>query len=110
VACPDTGLDPYFAETVLFSNKQTLTWPTSTMVDAIRGDLNAVRSAGSFVGTVMVWLATKVDTNTVTDAPDPLPGGLWYYLVRHHGRYCNEIGSWISGGTGERPGRDTELP
>jgi hypothetical protein len=111
VSCPSTGVgNVTFTQSVKFSTKTTLSWPTSQSVDVLRGNLSQVRSGATFTGSVQACLLNNVATNSVTDASTPVVGGATYYLVGSAARtYCNDVLSWSSGSPKERAGRDSSL-
>ncbi len=123
VACPSSGtlLDPPFPQTVKVS-KPTLTgaepdvsasvnWTATATVDAIRGNLNLLRSSGgNFTGTVAACIANNTNTASITDNTSPGGGGSGlYYLVRSSGQFCNSPGTWSTNHPKEVAGRHSEI-
>jgi hypothetical protein len=123
VPCPSTGnAKAVFGQNVGV-NKATLTgaepdatttvsWASSTQVDAIRGNLILLRSsAGNFTGTVLACLGNNVTgTSVPSDAVDPGAGNGFYYLVRPSvSSFCNAVASYTTGNPKEVAGRDPEI-
>jgi hypothetical protein len=109
VVCPtgNTPLLGVFPETVVASSGTTWSWSVTRGYDLLQGPLNGVFN---YVGTRSTGTGTSF-----TDAGS-LPGGTVngkYYVVRELGGFCNEIGSWTTGGAGECAGgvcdRDTDI-
>ena len=105
-----------FGEPIGFSNKTTVNWTTSQLVDVIRGDLNALRTGlGQFNNTVEACLGNNVTASSVADATTPAVGTGKYYLVRGAGAsaFCNAGNSWKTGVLAEKPGaggdRDADI-
>jgi hypothetical protein len=104
-----------FPHTIRFDSRFVVSWGSSTLHDAIRGDLGALRaSGGDFTGTVQICLRNDFDEGSLFDATEPAPGQGAYYLVRRAGAasLCT-FHSWNSGGASELPGasgdRDADL-
>jgi hypothetical protein len=123
VPCPSTGsAKAVFGQSVGL-NKATLTgaepdatttlsWSTSTQVDAVRGNLITLKSSGgNYTGTVLACLANNVTgAGLPSDSVDPGVGGGFYYLVRSAvSAYCNAVISYSSGHPKEAAGRDPEI-
>jgi hypothetical protein len=117
VNCPTTGnaVAP-FAQSIGFSNKTTVAWTSSALVDVIRGNLNTLRAnGGQFNGTVDACLGNNVTVSSVADATVPALNGVNYYLVRGAGpsAFCNAGNSWKTGVAAEKPGvggdRDADI-
>jgi hypothetical protein len=128
VPCPSTGNAKAKFSQSIGVNKATLTgaepdvnvtvsWASSALVDAVRGDLIAVKSAaGNFAGTVQACLGNNVSASSLpVDSTNPGPGGALYFLVRPAiTTLCNETGvSYKSGHPSELPGaggdRDADI-
>lgn len=123
VSCPSSGtlFDPPFPQTINVSKPSILgaepdvnasvSWTTAATVDAIRGNLNLLRSSvGNFTGTVQACIGNNVTTASITDNTSPGSGGSGlYYLVRSSGSFCNSPGSWSSGNPKEAAGRNSEI-
>ena len=105
VACPTTTPLPDFSETILATDSNTFSWTTSQLVAFTRGDLDAVRATGSFVGTVDSFTNDFNSRSSITDTTEPAPGASLYWLVRRNA--CNAGNSWDGGGG---PTRGAELP
>ncbi|ANM28360.1 hypothetical protein ABI59_00040 [Acidobacteria bacterium Mor1] len=105
VACPSTGTLSDFNETITATDKNTFSWATSQLVAFARGDLDAVRAGGTFVGTVDSFTNEFNSRDSIVDTTTPAPGASLYWLVRRNA--CNAGGSWDAGGA---PDRDTQLP
>jgi hypothetical protein len=117
VTCPGIGgsLDPGpFPQTINVSKGTSptinLTWTTPTIVDAVRGDLNLLRSnGGNFTTTVEACLANNTVTNSVPDSTAVAGGVGKYYVVRIGDPQCNEQGTWSTGTAQEVAGRNIEV-
>jgi hypothetical protein len=101
VANPGQGAAP-FGQTVKAANEGRFEWPVAIPFIAVRG---------SFTTSADIGTLTVDDTHTGfgRDLPipeSPSPGIGFWYLQRPD---C-VAGSWISGGSGEAPGRDSALP
>ena len=92
-----------------------ISWPSPFSVDAIRGDLDALRSAHSFTGTILQCMATNSASTSViptsgSDLTDPGAGHAFYYLVRGQtALYCNQTPGYTSGAAKESGGRDAQI-
>ena len=76
-------------------------WSTARGFQLLQGTLAGV---GTYSGT-----SSSASGSSFSDGV-PLPGGTVngkYYVVRELGDFCNEIGSWSSGGNGECAGTAT---
>ena len=111
VTCPSLGTVGPFSETLLFADKDTLSWSSVQDVDAIRGDLGALRSTGDFSGTVEACVADNVSTASISAGSALAPGSGLYYLVRT-ANFCNANATWASGGidAGDRDGQISADP
>ena len=105
-----------FPDTIVFSSSTEISWGGSALVDALRGDLNALRgSGGQFRGTVDSCLVDDLTTSVVEANASPSAGVGWYYLVRTAGPppACTIGYSWKTGEVEEQPGaggdRDADL-
>jgi hypothetical protein len=98
VGCPSSGnLVVSFPETIRLDVAGDIVWDTPRVVDAIEGDLDLVRAAADFTGSVLSCLARGVETATVaTPATTPPVGSVFYYLVRDADTDCNVFSSWGS--------------
>jgi hypothetical protein len=85
--------------------------PANQLLDAVRGDLFALRASGSFGGEVC--LADGSAATTLVDALVPSLGGGFYYLMRGADAACNENRSWSTFSPKENPGapgrRDAQI-
>jgi hypothetical protein len=116
VTCPGLGgdLDPGpFSQTVNVGKGTSptinLTWTSSSLVDAIRGNLNTLRStSGNFTGAIEACIANNTSTNSVADSTVLSAGLGKFYLVRRADVQCNEQGTWSTETASEVPGRNTE--
>ena len=119
VPCPSTGtMKARFFQSIVV-NKASLTgaepdasttvnWATTAVVDAIRGNLIALRAAtGNYTGTIQACVGNNVSgTALAVDATNPGPGGALYYLVRPAVPVlCNE-----TGGLSYKTGHPSEVP
>lgn len=101
VANPGQGAAP-FGQTVLAANSGRFEWPVEIPFVSAHGSFSTSMDIGMFI----------VDDSrsgfgrdlSVPETP-PVGGGLWFLLRPDCG-----VGSWISGGGGEVPGRDSILP
>jgi hypothetical protein len=123
VPCPSTGNAKAAFGQAVGVNKATLigaepdttstvSWGTSTLVDAIRGNLNLLKSsAGNFTGTVLACLGNNVSgTALPSDALNPGAGNGFYYLVRPAvSSFCNAVISYSTNHPKEAAGRDAEI-
>jgi hypothetical protein len=125
VPCPSTGNAKAIFRQSLGVNKAslltaepdttvTVSWATTALVDAIRGDLMLLKSsAGNFTGTVLQCMGDNQSVATLpSEANNPGVGGGFYYLVRPSvASLCNETAgiSYSSGAAKEAAGRDTEI-
>ncbi|HEX5041329.1 MAG TPA: hypothetical protein VFV75_00380 [Candidatus Polarisedimenticolaceae bacterium] len=111
LVCQSIDPEP-FPQTITWASKSEVVWTyTLNRVNAIRGDLDALRaSGGQFEGTVQLCLLDRYDQR-FTDATLPNPGQAFYYLVKHFDSspVCG-FDSWGTGSPAEVPGRDTEIP
>jgi hypothetical protein len=103
VACPtgNTPLLGVFPETIQATSGSTWGWSIARGFQLLQGTLAGV---GTYSGTY-----SSGSGSSFTDGA-PLPGGTVngkYYVVRELGDFCNEIGSWSSGGNGECAGTAT---
>jgi hypothetical protein len=115
VPCPGTAVAP-FGQSIGFTTRSRLAWTTPTLVDVLRGNLNALRSSdGQFNGTVIRCVANDVLTNSITDFGPPAAGNGFYFLVRSVGPspFCDTERSWTTGTAAEAPGaggdRDADI-
>jgi len=101
VANPDQGPAP-FGQTVLAANKARFETSVAIPFVVVKGSYTKSSDIGDF-------LVEHQDTGFGIDLPVPEvppPGtGFWYVL-----RPDCAAGSWDSGGAGENPGRDGQLP
>jgi hypothetical protein len=118
VPCPSTGTaKAKFAQSIGVNKASlagaepdvnaTVSWATTALVDAIRGNLSALRAAtGDYNGTVQACLGNNVSVSSLpVDATNPGAGGALYYLVRPAvTTLCNETG------VSYKTGHPTELP
>ena len=112
VVCPPADVEP-LPVPILWASDTEVVWDAVPYSDAIRGDLDALRtSQGQFNGTVLGCMGnqiTGVDFMRFTDADTPLPGEAFYYLVKQDVG-CN---SWSTLSPAEDPGaggnRDIDL-
>jgi hypothetical protein len=114
VSVPCATSPPPFPETVLLE-RYRMFWESSFRVDAVYGDLAALRaSGGAFQNTVHLCFANDSLTNELFLAADPPPGGASYYLVRLGGGLIPACAqTWGTGVPQEHPGaggnRDVDL-
>jgi hypothetical protein len=123
VNCPSTGTAKSVFTQSIRVNKAglagvepdagaTVSWGATAIVDAIRGNLAALRaSGGNFTGTLLACPANDLSGVSIPgDAIDPGPGGGLYYLLRPSASaYCNATIGYGSGAVKEAPGRDVEI-
>jgi hypothetical protein len=123
VACPSSGtvFDPPFPQAIRVDKPNlagaepdvnaSVNWTTAAKVDAIRGNLNTLKSSsGNFTGTVQACIGNNVTTSSITDNTSPgAAGDGLYYLVRGSGQFCNAPGTWSTGNPKEVAGRNSEI-
>jgi hypothetical protein len=81
---PPAAFDPslWWAK-VGFSSKTTISLPPyGEITDAVKGDLIALRSTGTFASSSPVCLANNSASTTLVDATNPTVGGGFYYVFR----------------------------
>jgi hypothetical protein len=111
---PCAASPPPFPETIRL-DRNRMFWESSLRVDAVYGDLAALRaSGGAFQNTVHLCLADDSLTNELFLAADPPPGDASYYLVRLGGGLIPACAqTWGTGVPQEHPGaggnRDADL-
>ena len=105
-----------FSDSITWASNAQVVWPLvgSRYVDAIRGDLAALRaSGGQFAGTVQLCLLNDIDVSAFTDGTLPNPSQGFYYLVKRAGYYPCDFDSWGTGSSAEVPGaggdRDADI-
>lgn len=120
VTCPSSGLLAFqgslgVAKTggiggVEPDQNVTISWTASQNVDAIRGDLGALRSAKNFNGSVSACVLNDTTATSFADNTVLGPDSGFYWLARRSvATYCNESKSYSTGSPKEDPGRDTEI-
>jgi hypothetical protein len=104
VDCPTTGsLREPFPETILAqSSKIEFAWATPLDYELYSGDLGGV---GIYAGALVFGSGSSFPATAI-----PSSGQGLYYVVRHAGAFCNDVGLWTSGGVGESSGRESMLP
>ncbi|HEX5043626.1 MAG TPA: hypothetical protein VFV75_12010 [Candidatus Polarisedimenticolaceae bacterium] len=111
------SIDPApFPTPITWAADYEVVWTYTThRVDAIRGDLDALRaSGGQFNATVQLCLLNDTYEDSFTDAVVPDPGEGFYYLVRQvdSAPVCG-FDSWRTGSPAEVPGaggdRDADI-
>ncbi|HEX4826026.1 MAG TPA: hypothetical protein VFV19_17140 [Candidatus Polarisedimenticolaceae bacterium] len=115
VPCPSTGTAKARFTQNIGVSKTSVSWATTAVVDAIRGNLIGLRSAGGdYNGTVLACIGDNVSASSIAEATSPGPGAAFYYLVRPAvTTYCNETVSYREGVVSELAGaggdRDADL-
>jgi hypothetical protein len=112
VNCPaEAASSRSFPESIEFANPSTIEWSSEQQVDAVRGDLIALRSFQGFSGTVDECVADDEITDwlDLSGEPSLASGAAYYYLVRPMPEFCNEPASWSTNTSEESPDRDTEI-
>jgi len=120
VSCPSTGnLKTSFSQAIGADSKTQFSWGVADTVDVYRGNLsgagsgggaNSLTGTGSFLDTVESCLQDDANISSFTDATNPNAASGVYYLVRPKGgAFCNQAGSWNSGGTGQAGDRDADI-
>jgi hypothetical protein len=112
VPCPDSPAR--FDQTLAFENAGFMSWGSTALVDAVRGDLGLLRAGGGqFNGTVEVCFVNDANLLGFSDWDLPPAGAGWYYLVRPGGPTPACTRSWGTGFLAEKPGaggdRDADL-
>ena len=111
VDCDDCAQPPPRSPTLALDAAGVLSWapPAGDLAyDAVRGDLAALRSTGSWGASVRVCLADDDASASLLEGAAPARGYAWYYLVRGVG--CGGAGTWDDGGgTGPAATRDPSL-
>ena len=79
--------EPATRRSVVFVDADTLSWPSATTVDWVRGDLDLLRTqiggVNPYTDTVDLCLIDNgTDQSTLVDATTPDPGNGFYYLGR----------------------------
>jgi hypothetical protein len=122
VSCPSTGnLKTAFTQTVGADSKTQFSWGVADTVDVFRGNLGGTGSGGgassltgtgSFLNSVETCLQNDQNISSFVDATNPSAGSgnAVYYLVRGKGgQFCNQAGSWNSGGGSQAGDRDADI-
>jgi hypothetical protein len=116
VNCPQTStlISGNFPTTIQGANNagvKRIQWTGLRFVDALRGDLIALRAGGTFNGPVQGCPRNNVLTNFINFTTDPAVGGAFFFLVRDEDiQFCNHVGSYSeSASPPEDPGRDAEV-
>jgi len=95
-----------------FSNKTTLSLPPyGEITDAVKGNLIALRTTGTFASSSPVCLANNSGSYTLVDAANPATGGGFYYLFRGQ-TLCNDntnYSTFSSKEQGQPNERNTEI-
>ena len=107
-AVPESGPGPGGVfQTITAPDTTRLEWADVADGSFARGDLATVSSLNPIASGPVVG-ATFLDIST--DVPQS-GDGLWYLIKSGgpSGPYCNAA-TWRSGGVGEKPGRDLQLP
>jgi hypothetical protein len=81
-------------------------------VDAVRGDLNALRASGTFNGAAVQGCPrNNILTTNIQNFDTLNPGDALFFLVRDEDiNFCNHVGSYSESATPpEDAGRDSEV-
>jgi hypothetical protein len=104
VDCPSSGtLGEPFPEIIVAETKTLFSWTTPFDFHLFAGELHAV---GAYTGD----LSSGTGSSFAAGVTPGSPGDGFYFLVRHAGEFCNDVGQWTSGGPSESPARESTLP
>jgi hypothetical protein len=117
VNCPQTstlisGNFPVSIQGAIISGQKRIQWTGLRFVDAVRGDLNALRASGTFNGAAVQGCPrNNILTTNIQNFDTLNPGDALFFLVRDEDiNFCNHVGSYSESATPpEDAGRDSEV-